>query len=68
MALLVSRALKDHEDDTSWITLAGSHKLETHADAENVAVDGTADAPFRTAAAHTATSPGRHSEHEERVM
>ena len=55
MALLVSIASKDHEDDTSWITQAAT---ETHADVENAGADGIADAPFGTAAAHTATSPG----------
>ena len=48
MALLLSRASKDHEDDTSQMTLAAL---------ENAVADGSADAPFGTAAAHTATTP-----------
>ena len=31
---------------------------ETHADAEDVGAERTADAPLGTAAAHSATSPG----------
>ena len=44
---------------------------DTHADAENVGADGTADDSFGTAAPHyrrVSGHAGRHSEHEERLM